>query len=770
MSANKRPRLMASDTNYMDYYRRQRDNAHALVVESHQRLNDDSWSASDARALAELTMGFKYRVPGLHMRGPRTNPGNDANGKPIPTRSIITSPNMDTIPDLSADDKEIRVRTDGRFYTADFTLFPQWFFPATPYLPYVLARPPADELKDHKYYHAWYDMKRSDFLYEEDSAFRDVGLLKKDIVSEFNKLRTDLEHEFKAFMTKNEFDYNANDYNDLLHCAFGMKNNAVILRCAPQSYNQTLLTVTSFQRYFLECLAIFDYLRHWKRAVHFLGEEIPEVRHDLVGAVTYQLEVAQDLYMKGVPVWLVRKPEELPSDMNIITEVLPRVPQHLIKDFLPGYGPIYNGDITATRSRAVHLIKPTNIRLGHSSYVQYVLLSNFTANAQHYGASSTSALPPAAAAGSSVVAPPSAAPVPPAFPQNAAYNTPLNFMQPLAGSSLPTVAFVPLSSSERAKLNINPDKFKYSLSDYQPAAIRQWVKALTGFAPKKEDLLEHPNFHILRGYAFLDPFIFGQGVEWRAVSKFITLWLSIRSVWLVRAATREDDSFRPFPKPQEWKDFLLRGVGPKLGLLDPPKTTTSADGKARRGATLPQLEQLFNLRLKDLTPPSFIAWNGKAVLPFKDILRAGVDNVGYDLPQVREIVWDMTEHNFRMELVSLDYCIHPRRLMQRDMAEGRDADLCDCFQGDSVIMRTWPADFTKGLGAREAGDRWEYVEAFRKIVCTWPHTAAGRLRSLAVTGPADPCLSQVEAIAFPIYVELFFRFFGRAPTIPRVRL
>lgn len=319
-------------------------------------------------------------APGLVLRPAAFN-GYDTNGKPIPLQSIISSPNVDTIPDVSVDEVKVRVRTDGRFYTSDFGLFPQWFFKENPHLPYISVRPSDNELDGHRYRFAWYDMKQADFLPEQGSASKDIGLLKPQIVSEFTAMRTNLEKEIKAFTDRNEYGYSANDYKDLMHSTYGMKSiNTVLLR-APQSFNHTLLSVCTFQRYFLESLAIFDYLRYWKRPENFVDNEPLPVRHDLMGIFTHQLSVAQDLYKKGVPVWLVRRPEDLPRNMNIRSAGRFVVPENLVKDVLPGFDPVWDDiDMSPLRIKSVYRIKDPDLHLGHTSFrkcfdfVLYVLV------------------------------------------------------------------------------------------------------------------------------------------------------------------------------------------------------------------------------------------------------------------------------------------------------------------------------------------------------------------------------------------------------------
>ena len=112
-----------------------------------------AFGAADALVYAEVR-GLHYFIPDF----PKADEGEDEHGRPKPRRPIISSPNCEWLPDLSCDEQLIRARKDGRFYTGDFTLWPQWYFPATPYLPYVRARPAPEQLESHEYKLAWYDL------------------------------------------------------------------------------------------------------------------------------------------------------------------------------------------------------------------------------------------------------------------------------------------------------------------------------------------------------------------------------------------------------------------------------------------------------------------------------------------------------------------------------------------------------------------------------------------------------------------------------------
>src|SRR6267143_636214 len=86
--------------------------------------------------------------------------------KPQPTGLFMTSPNMDFIPSISHDNNQVWIRQNGRYIVHDFTLYPQWYFEGTYYMPFVFRRPSVDALDAHEYALAWYDLKQQDFQRE----------------------------------------------------------------------------------------------------------------------------------------------------------------------------------------------------------------------------------------------------------------------------------------------------------------------------------------------------------------------------------------------------------------------------------------------------------------------------------------------------------------------------------------------------------------------------------------------------------------------------
>lgn len=232
----------------------------------------------------------------------------------------------------------------------------------------------------------------------------------------------------------------------------------------------------------------------------------------------------------------------------------------------------------------------------------------------------------------------------------------------------------------------------------------------------------------------------------------------MRSSWLILSSADED---RIHPGPQDWKDFLNFKVGRLLDFVAAPAETPvdSKPAPKRRRTASPSAIDVSFPKVKGSLP---IQWKGAKLTESgnRDNLEAPVS------PEVfRQVVWDLIEHNFRFELLSLDRAIHPRRYMTPPDSLHRDTLVSACIPGRSLVMKDFPND-DFGLGASSVEKRWKYVEALRVVMLTWPGPSAGALLRMKLTCADQALCAKVEAVAYPFYCQTFFDYFGRAATVP----
>ena len=318
-------------------------------------------NAGDALSVAELSTNI-IPVAGLSLCRSITMP----DGRERTTQHIVTSPNMDWIPDLTLDTSYVSIRQDGRFYVHDFTLWPQWYFAGTYYLPYVRRRPSDIELAGHPYRLAWYNMTRADFV-QEPGSLTEVGMLKESLAQDLARMEDGLSRRITTLVA--EADYEKKDFREILYARRGMHMAAVVLSFAPQTFLMTLQTVTYLQRHFLEALACFEYLTFWKARWLEDGDRVHDVDRSIMGLVTPSLDVAHNHFQMGVPVWLVRPPAEVPVRMKVGSQVCAVGPElHVVKEKYPGTASIFSGPPSSERNRACQTLRNIHLDLDHAAH------------------------------------------------------------------------------------------------------------------------------------------------------------------------------------------------------------------------------------------------------------------------------------------------------------------------------------------------------------------------------------------------------------------
>lgn len=266
----------------------------------------------------------------------------------------------------------------------------------------------------------------------------------------------------------------------------------------------------------------------------------------------------------------------------------------------------------------------------------------------------------------------------------------------------------------------------------------------------------------MRGYAFLDPYVLL--AKSGRVDIYFAAWLLFRSTCISRtldpgsqlhtATTRREV---PKPSPQEWRDFLF-DLGFAYGLKE-----QTFGRPAKKPRTAESFREHFDFVMPESCAPVDIYWRGQVVIPVSAI-HTGSISLSDDIR--REIVWDLYEHNFRLELLALDCVIFPRELMAAEDVSLRDDMVLACFPGHTIINATYPSA-DSGLAARDWRVRRPFVEAFRLLLADWG-TAEAKLLGAMATGDTERSVMDVEKVAYAFYCRNFFKYLGRAPCTPHL--
>ena len=270
----------------------------------------------------------------------------------------------------------------------------------------------------------------------------------------------------------------------------------------------------------------------------------------------------------------------------------------------------------------------------------------------------------------------------------------------------------------------------------------------------------------MKGYAVLDPHqIVGEKIKAERVSKTIISWLFVRSAWLSRTTTNDADNVVFMPNPQQWRDYMMK-VGKSTG-LEPPAAEGRTTSRKDRATGFDQ----FHATLGFNGNPMDVYWGGVLAGTAANFVSG---KLSLSHGTAREVAWDLFEHNWRLELLSIDRVLLPRATMTAAQRTEREGLVLEVLPRGLFVMLT-PSVKDEGLAARRWEDRMEYVEAFRVLLSSWPvpgaevlgQMSAGRLDTSSNSFYSDRLtVEAVERVAYRLYCQTFFEYTGRAPTIP----
>jgi len=149
----------------------------------------------------------------------------------------------------------------------------------------------------------------------------------------------------------------------------GMHFASLALLIAPQSFLMTLLTITSFQRHFLETLACYTYFKVYVPLKLSGDTKVHRANYLLMGTFTCSLQVAQEMHQLRVPVWLIQRPAGISKFMNVGSEVHERAPDaHCDPVVFAGTVRVHFGPPSTVRNRVCQALRIKNIQIPHSAY------------------------------------------------------------------------------------------------------------------------------------------------------------------------------------------------------------------------------------------------------------------------------------------------------------------------------------------------------------------------------------------------------------------
>jgi hypothetical protein len=648
-----------------------------------------------------------------------------------PTVFLITSPNCYSCPIVRSAHQQVRAREDGRYYAEDFTSYPQLFTEMFGYNS-VTPRRPSDP--NNPLLQLWWVPKEEDHKVDCGSIFTGLGTLAPQHLERFTNLQNQLTDCAKRYQEKHRLSHS------LMHSLErSLRQCLERLSSLPCTFKDLVGQVAEFQRVYLDLLSWLDFEELFGPRWSSPPGNSSDIEADSsrMGAYTTQPDTVQWLYAAGIPVWYVRQVESAEKAREQYKDVPVNFfkPDSSSKDWMNGnerdpFPIIYVGPAGDRRQTVVK-------RMG-----------SFLANVADLSGDPVLQIPESgptrSTKGHERLAPCK-------LIWNILHKTIFQvFVDSTKAATQPVKQGVSRKSSGR-------DKFVEPIHVSMPPSIETWVKALQSVDQDPHRIKNSAASH--KGYRFPDPglFLFSSQKE-----VYLATWLSSRSAWMMGMAKDIwPGDGAPSVSSQFWRDFLHRGCFPPTSnpttssqAHQPHGTPTATSKPTKAQRRNQEVTKIFHHHMRtDLKEVDCVFWKQRR------LVQGDFANLEQDV--VAEILWDLYEHNWRLDLLTLDLIVSPS-LWQGENGYARDDLVKSLFHNSHYLVITFPT-FNHGLASKSWKDRAPYVKILRDILSSWPgFQDAVRRRQL--TTPVD--VSLVEQYLADFYCQTFYDYFGRVPITP----
>lgn len=278
-------------------------------------------------------------------------------------------------------------------------------------------------------------------------------------------------------------------------------------------------------------------------------------------------------------------------------------------------------------------------------------------------------------------------------------------------------------------------------SELLPPQIPVWAECLAAVDQKAETIGKF-------NYLVPEPALI-IGPEDRARKfRYLCNWVLAREPWLYMVTHL---AFQQQPIHQQWWRDYLNHVN--LGDTGKPGSATGE----RKGEVFALFSAIF--------PESDLNLRGQPTFFGRELQEL-------DTRFCQEILWEVYEMGFRLELLAMDRRLCPSDSGSPPSSASLYAEQCRIERVAEVFSQkthfrisTLPTSHS-GLAAVDIMDRVPALEALRQILKKWPGAPRSMKKTKISAGMSPDALQMAEKGIIQFYVDTFYLYSSRAPLVP----
>lgn len=309
--------------------------------------------------------------------------------------------------------------------------------------------------------------------------------------------------------------------------------------------------------------------------------------------------------------------------------------------------------------------------------------------------------------------------------------------------------------------NANRDKWVDVQSSLVPPAVPVWVRAMAN-TDKSPTRIRTDVPHLERGYAYPDPNSLA-GLSFEQQARKLCTWLSLRPAIYSKAYV-DAGKRPPTANGAAWRCVLTLDSSTVLPLE--PWGTAVVDRETKAAKVKRAVQELFGAEIAASLqgPAATVYWHEAALQCQQDAI------VDLDRNIVKQIIWELFEHNFRFELYSLDLAAAPAKHAEVEHAVARKEDIKNIWSGQKLVI--WDDPFPRynsDFQGETLHNRTHALDHLRRLMESWPNPPSAIVnRSFYGAARSVESDEDLEYQIVLFYCQTFFDFFGRPPIVPHL--